>query len=128
MTRRLTPVAFAALLIGTAAPAFAQTLTPASQPRPLGTIVETRSSGGPVFVSDSAVSYGHGAWATDHDADALNQGIAERNDAAADFNAVHSYGASGVAPYPPPPYTTTTTTTTTTSSFGSSTYRAPGAR
>jgi hypothetical protein len=91
MTRFLTTIAFSALMLGAAAPGWAQ-----SSPPPMSYDGCHRSDG--------------------NIADCLNRGVVDRNNAA---NAVNSaatsyYGSSGVTPYAVAPAAPSTTTTTTT--------------
>jgi hypothetical protein len=89
MKQLLTMLAVAALMLGAAAPGWAQ-------------------SGPP------AMSSGYCNRSTGDIADCLNRGIADRNDAPPVYYGSSSYGSSGVTRYDTIPTVPTTTTTTST--------------
>jgi hypothetical protein len=95
MKRLLNTVAVAALMLGAAAPGWAQ-------------------SGPP------AMSLGYCNRSTGDIADCLNRAIADRNDTATAY-----YGSSGLTRHDTAPIPTTTTTTTTTTTYSRTIYPPP---
>jgi hypothetical protein len=95
MKRLLNTAAITALMLGVAAPGWAQ-------------------------FSPPPMSLGYCNRSTGDIADCLNRAVADRNDAA-----MASYGASGVTRLDTPPAVPTTTTTTTTTTYSRTFYPPP---